>query len=130
MNKTSQERVKRNKTLDRFCGTKMTYEPVESFYFDAMLYNDQEKFIGIAKIFSKPGNFGNSPIVEISKEDLDMLYELGLFMRKVPAVVVKWRNKITYFRLEHTEFEIIEKTLRDKIVKLYLIPITEFKICS
>ena len=118
-----QESVKRKQTLDRFCGNTMTYEPFENFRYDAHIFNVHNKFVGIAKIFSQPTNFGNRPIVEISKDDIDFLYELGLLTAKKPVAIVKFRNKVAYLRLEHVNYGIQE----GKKCKQYKIPIGELK---
>lgn len=118
------DRVRRNGILDQFCGKKMTYEPVNDSHFDANLFNEQDKLIGFAKIFSQPGNFGNNPIVEISKAALDFLYELGLLMSKKPAAIVKFRNKVSYLRLEHVNYGVGE----GRREKVYKIPIGELKL--
>jgi hypothetical protein len=120
------ERVKTKETLDRFCGNSMTYEFIPDFGYDGNIYNSKKKFIGIAKIFSNAGNFGSNPIVEISKDDADFVYELGLLTAKKPALIVRFRNKIAYLRLEHTNYGIGE--VRKK--PTYKIPIGQLTICA
>ena len=117
------DRVRRNGIMDQFCGTTMTYEPVNDFHFDANIYNDKEKHVGIAKIYSKPGNFGNSPIVEIPVAELNFLYELGVLTHKKPAIIVKFRNKIAYLKLESLDYG----TAEGKKGTVYKVPIGLFR---
>jgi hypothetical protein len=116
--------IKRYNILDRFCGDKMMYRPIKDFQWDADLLTNDEKFIGIAKIFFNPSNFGTQPIVEIPAEETDFMWELGLLTHKKPAIIVKFRNKIAYLRLDHLNYRLTE----GKRKQVYVIPIGEFKV--
>lgn len=118
--------IKRYNILDRFCGDKMMYnpEPMQRLQWDANILNGAEKFIGIAKIFFNAGNFGTNPIVEIPAEETEFVWELGLLTHKKPAIIVKFRNKVAYLRLDHLNYRKAE----GKRKQVYVIPIGEFKI--
>lgn len=121
---TPQSRVNRLNILDKFCGDKMKYSTVDDLrWIDAWLYNNTEKIIGFAKIFSKMGKFGSNPVIELPLEDLDLVYEYGIFLGKVPAAIVKFRDKIAYQKLDNLDF----KTTQGK-TELYQIPINKFVI--
>jgi hypothetical protein len=118
------EAVRQYNILDRFCGTKLLYRPVRGFQWDADILTNDEKFIGIAKIFSDPSNFGTQPIVEIPAEETSFMWELGLLAHKKPAIIVKFRNKVAYLRLDHLNYRKTE----GKKKEVYVIPIGEFKV--
>jgi hypothetical protein len=122
----SEDRVSVMNILDKFCGNKMWYEIDWKFddLIDAKILNQDKKLVGIAKIFRKAGNFGNNPIVEIPKDETEFVYELGLLTHKKPAIIVKFRNKIAYVRLEKIDYE-VNTSGKKPMLK---IPIGEFKV--
>jgi hypothetical protein len=121
-----EDRVKQKNVLDRFCKDKMTYEFLPDFRYEANLFNGSKKFVGVAKIFYNPSNFGNNPIVEINKDDFDFLYELGLITGKASAIIVKFRdNKIAYLKQKDASY-----VTTDGRKTNYKIPIGEFKLCG
>ena len=116
--------VRRYGILDRFCGDKMRWEHFRDMPWDAYIYTNEGAFVGIAKIFSQAGNFGNKAIVEIPAEPTSFMYELGLLTHKKPAIIVKFRNKVAYLRLDHLNYRRTEGTKKPT----YVIPIGEFRV--
>ncbi len=112
----------------------MTYDPVEDFeIFDARLFNNKDTYIGIAKIITVREKFGSNPVVCLPKNDLDMLYELGMFTRKKPVVVVKFRDKLAYLPVVYltdgkADYFTTDKVIRNEKVEFYIIPINKFTL--
>jgi hypothetical protein len=122
------ERVKTKDILDRFCARGMLYEPVWDFEgVDAILLLEKNKQrCGIARIFSSPGNFGNRPVVELPAEPIDFMRELANLMGKSAAVIVKFRNKVMYWKIDRM-LQPRQVMKRGKPANLYLLPINLLK---
>ena len=107
------------------------YEPIIKWdRVDAKLFNLHEKFIGLAKVFRQQGNFGSKPVVELLDDDITFLSELGLLAQKAVAVIVTFRNKVCYWKIDQKELDscvVKEKEVRGKKDQYRIIPINYFK---
>jgi hypothetical protein len=116
--------------MEDFCTHKnLQYEPVNDWdKIDAKLYNENGKQVGLARLKSCPSKYGSQPVVAVEKELLDFLHELGLLCGYHIALMIKFRDKVKYFRLDKpSKFPFENKLLRGKSHTTYLIPIVEFK---
>ena len=118
------------KVLDQFCARGMTYNPVFNWdNIDATLFREgTEKQVGVVKVFSAMGNFGNKPYVDLAKEPIDFLTELGLLLGKknAAAVIVKFRDKLMYWKIDR-ELVADQVMKRGKPYNFYKLPINLLK---
>jgi hypothetical protein len=111
----AEERVKRDGVMDRFCASRgMLYDPENGLeWCDAILYLEKNGHqIGVARVISQPGKFGNKPVAIAKKEDIDFLNEIAALTGKGSAVIFKFRDKLAYWRVKDLEKISFENSLK------------------
>ena len=128
----AEERCKAKDILDMLCSPqrKILYDFIYDWdQIDAILVHEHNinKQCGIARIFSSPCNFGNKPVVELPKEAIDFMRELALLMGKAGAAVIKFRDKVMYWKIDDRELQPRQIMKRGKPYNYYLLPINLLK---
>jgi hypothetical protein len=120
------DRIKVKDILDSFCTPerKMMYDFIHDWdKIDAVLLHEGSlKPCGVARVFTSACNYGSKPVVELDKEAIDFMYEMGGLMGKAAAVIVKFRNQNMYWRIDR---KLTESTKKGKPV--YHLPINLLK---